>query len=80
MAKKVTELTIPDEVIMNKIYFTRGHKVMLDKDLAELYDVETKVFNQAVKRNLKRFPIDFMFQLSEKEWKNLRSQFATSKN
>ena len=51
---------------------------MLDKDLAELYDVETKVFNQAVKRNLKRFPSDFMFELTQTEFKNLKSQFVTS--
>jgi hypothetical protein len=79
MAKKETSLTIPDEMIMNKIYFIRGHKVMLDKDLAELYGVETKVFNQAVKRNLKRFPSDFMFELTQKEFDSLRSQIVTSK-
>jgi hypothetical protein len=78
MTRKETAFVIPAEVVMNKIYFIRGHKVMLDKDLAELYEVETKVFNQAVKRNLKRFPSDFMFTLSENEWGNLRSQFVTS--
>lgn len=78
MAKKETVLTIPYEIIVSKIYYIRGHKVMLDKDLAELYGVETKTFNQAVKRNLKRFPPDFMFELSIKEWENLRSQFVTS--
>ena len=78
MTKKETAFVIPVEVVMNKIYFIRDHKVMLDKDLAELYEVETKVFNQAVKRNLKRFPSDFMFTLTEKEWGNLRSQFVTS--
>jgi hypothetical protein len=51
---------------------------MLDRDLAALYGVETKVFNQSLKRNLERFPKDFMFTLSEKEWENLRSQFVTS--
>ena len=71
-------MKITDEVIMGKIFIIRGHKVMLDKDLAELYRVETKTFNQAVRRNLKRFPPDFMFSLSEKEWENLRSQFVTS--
>jgi hypothetical protein len=71
-------MVVPDEIIMSKIYFLRGHKVMLDKDLAELYGVETKVFNQSVKRNLKRFPSDFMFTLSEKETENLRSQIVTS--
>lgn len=51
---------------------------MLDKDLAELYQVEVKVLNQAVKRNIKRFPPDFMFQLNKEEWDNLKSQFVTS--
>jgi len=75
MSKK---LAIPDEVIMNKIYLIRGQKVMLDSDLAELYNVRTKVLNQAVKRNFRRFPADFMFQLLEKEYENLRSQYVTS--
>jgi hypothetical protein len=69
------ELTIP---IHHKIYTLRGKQIMLDEDLAELYQVETKVFNQAVKRNSERFPEDFMFKLSEKEYENLRSQFVTS--
>ena len=64
--------------IENKIYLIRGEKVMLDKDLAELYCIETKVFNQAVKRNMERFPKDFMFQLSDNEFQNLRSQIVTS--
>ena len=59
MAKKETLLMVPDELIMSKIYFIRGQKVMLDRDLAELYGVETKTFNQAVKRNLKRFVIPY---------------------
>jgi len=63
---------------MNKIYLIRGQKVMVDSDLSELYNVGTKVLNQTVKRNQHRFPADFMFQLSEKEYKNLRSQFVTS--
>ncbi len=67
------------QVIQNKIYEIRGHKVMLDSDLSELYGVETKVLNQAVKRNSTRFPEDFMFQLSDNEAKNLRSQIVTSK-
>ena len=66
-------------VIQNKIYEIRGQKVMLDKDLAELYQVEVRVLNQSVKRNIKRFPPDFMFQLSEEEWGNLKSQFVTSR-
>jgi len=61
------------------IYEIRGQKVMLDRDLADLYGVELKVMNQAVKRNIERFPSDFMFQLTGVEWKNLRSQFVTFK-
>lgn len=56
MAKKGTGLKVPNETVMNKIYFIRGHKIMLDSDLAELYGVETKVLNQAVKRNLMQTP------------------------
>ena len=63
---------------MNKIYFIRGQKVMLDKDLSELYQVETRRLNEQVKRNLKRFPKDFMFQLTLREFENLMSQNATS--
>ena len=72
------EITIPDEVIMNKIYLIRGEKVMLDSDLGELYQVTTKRLNEQVKRNQDRFPEDFMFQLAKEEWQNLKSQFATS--
>ena len=69
---------IPSERIEKTIYVIRGEKVMLDRDLAELYEVETKALNQAVRRNLDRFPADFMFQLSEKEVAELnRSQFVT---
>ena len=68
------KLIIPDEVVASKIYYIREQKVMLDSDLAELYEVETRVLNQQVKRNLDRFPEDFMFQLSEKEWETLKSQ------
>ena len=66
--------------IQNLIYEVRGHKVMLDKDLATLYGVETKVLNQAVKRNAERFPEDFMFQLTQDEWEvvRVRSQIVTS--
>lgn len=78
MNKKKAEVVIPDEIVIRKIFFLRGKKVMLDKDLAELYTVETKALNQAVKRNLLRFPEDFMFQLSEQEFENLRSQIVTS--
>ena len=64
--------------IQNLIYVIRGQRVMLDSDLAMLYEVETKVLNQAVKRNLKRFPDDFMFQLTKDEFLNLKSQIVTS--
>lgn len=63
-------------VIQNKIYELRGLKIMLDYDLAEMYGVETRVLNQAVKRNLTRFPEDFMFQLTSKEWEIMSSQFV----
>ena len=69
---------LSEELIINKIYLIRDRKVMLDKDLAELYNVETKAFNQAVKRNMQRFPPDFLFQLTPKEYENLRSQIVTS--
>jgi len=64
--------------IQDIIYEVRGQKVMLDRDLAELYEVELKMMNQAVKRNIKRFPSDFMFQLTDKEWAILRCQFGTA--
>jgi len=69
-----------DEIIkiQNMIYEIRGQKVMLDHELAVLYEVETKYLNRTVKRHLKRFPSDFMFQLTDKEWENLRCQFGTS--
>ncbi|MHB1661424.1 MAG: ORF6N domain-containing protein [bacterium] len=71
---------VPTELIERKIYLIRGKKIMLDSDLAELYDVETRVLNQAVKRNIARFPEDFMFQLSKEESSELsRSQFVTLK-
>jgi prefoldin subunit 5 len=66
------------EIINSKIYTIRGERVMLDSDLAKLYEVETKVLNQAVKRNIERFPSDFLFRLSEKELEVLRSQFVTT--
>ena len=65
------------EVIQNKIYTIRNQKVMLDFDLAELYQVETRVLKQAVRRNLKRFPSDFMFEIKREEYNSLRSQFVT---
>lgn len=76
MAKKND--IIPAMPIENKIYVFRGQKVMLDSDLAELYNVETRVLNQAVKRNSDRFPEDFMFQLSKKEFEILKSQNVIS--
>lgn len=69
---------IPSERIVSKILIIRNKKVMLDKDLAELYGVKTKVLNLAVKRNMKRFPEDFMFRLTKEEFKNLRFQIVTS--
>jgi len=67
------------QIIQSKIYEIRGQRVMLDFDLAELYEVETRILNQAVKRNLMRFPSDFMFQLTNKELENLISQSVTSR-
>ncbi len=69
---------ISADIIVSKIKYIRGHKVMLDKDLAALYEVETKALNQAVARNLDRFPEDFMFRLSIEEFDNLKSQIVTS--
>lgn len=66
------------QVIQQKIFEIRGQKIMLDFDLAALYQVEARVLNQAVKRNIDRFPEDFMFRLTKKEWENLMSQFVTS--
>lgn len=71
-------IAITDETVINKIYHIRGKKVMMDRDLAEMYGVETRVLNQAIKRNEKRFPVDFMFQLTEKELEDWKSQNATS--
>ena len=73
----MTEL-VPVERIFGKIFLIRETKVMLDRDLAELYGVETRVLKQAVRRNIKRFPSDFMFDLSYQEFRNLRSQFVMS--
>lgn len=79
MSKSENKIMIPEEVIINKIYFIRGEKVMLDRDLAELYGVETKYLKRQVRRNIVRFPDDFMFELTEQEFKEWRSQFVTSK-
>ncbi|MEL6539535.1 MAG: ORF6N domain-containing protein [Bacteroidota bacterium] len=72
------EIVIADEAIMQKIYLIRGKRVMLDRDLAELYDYETKKLNQQVKRNAARFPENFMFQLTAEEVEHLRSQNVTA--
>jgi hypothetical protein len=71
-------LKLNDEMVLDKIYFIRNQKVMLDRDLAQLYGVETKALKQAVKRNIDRFPEDFMFELSSQEFEILRSQIVTS--
>ncbi|MDB4094207.1 ORF6N domain-containing protein [Flavobacteriaceae bacterium] len=73
------KITIPDEVIINKIYVIRDQKVMLDRDLAGLYNVETKRLKEQVRRNIDRFPESFMFELTTEEHSFLRSQFATLK-
>ena len=77
--KTKSQLMIPEERIEKKILLIKGQKVMLDKDLAELYDVPTKSLNLAVKRNITRFPVDFMFRLTKKEVDSLRFQVETSK-
>ncbi len=72
-------ISVPTESIVSRIIFLRGKKVLLDRDLAELYGVETKVLKQAVRRNIKRFPSDFMFELTKEENLSLRSQNVTLK-
>jgi len=79
IVKKIKPSFMELTVIQNKIYEIRGQKIMLDFDLAEMYGVETKVLKQAVKRNANRFPSDFMFTLTQKEFQGVRSQIATSK-
>jgi len=76
---KKSSVPVSVQIVERRIYLIRGQKVMIDVDLAELYEVTTKRFNQQVRRNLKRFPEDFMFQLTTEEAESLRSQFATSK-
>jgi hypothetical protein len=76
MAKEIQ--LISDEAIISKIYIIRGRKVMIDRDLALLYDVETRALNQAVKRNEKRFPDDFMFQMTKEEMQDWKSQIVIS--
>ena len=77
-AIKESETLVPVEIIQNKIYLVRGRKVMLDRDLAVLYGVETRRLNEQVKRNLKRFPLDFMYQLTKEEAEKWMSQIAIS--
>jgi len=76
--ENVTAVAIPEEIILNQIYIIRGQKVMIDRNLATLYGVETKVLKRQVKRNIERFPDDFMFELTKSELENWRSQFGTS--
>jgi len=78
MAEKKTEILIPQEVLISKVHEIRGQKVMLDRDLTELYQVETKQLKRQVRRNIDRFPDDFMFELSIEEHEILRSQSGTS--
>ena len=78
MAKKELQALVAEQKILNRIYVVREQKVMLDEDLAEMYGVETRRLNEQVKRNVKRFPKDFMFALTPKEFENLKSQNATS--
>src|SRR3990167_4165464 len=75
---KKSIITIPNERIMSNIHLIRGKKVMLDRDLAELYEVQTRSLNQSVTRNIERFPTDFMLQLNKSEFSILKSQFVTS--
>ena len=78
MNKKTKHTLIPSEIIESKILLVRGKKVMLDRDLAKLYGVETKQLKRQIKRNIDRFPKDFMFKLSKEELKLWRRQFGTS--
>ena len=75
---KHTEITVADDLVMSQIYIIRAQKVMLDRDLAALYRVETRILKQAVRRNIDRFPEDFMFEMTTEELQNWRSQFVTS--
>lgn len=79
MEQEKQPVIISDNIVASKIYFIREQRVMLDKDLADLYEVETRVLNQAVSRNIERFPEMFMFQLTAFEFKILKSQIVTSR-
>lgn len=76
--EKKNKIAVNESLVISKIYLVRGHKIMLDEDLAQMYGVETRRLNEQVKRNIDRFPKDFMFQLTTKEYENLKSQNATS--
>jgi len=76
--KEENAIPLPDEAIISKIYMIRGRKVMIDRDLAELFDVETRVLNQAVRRNARRFPGDFMFQMTKEEMERWKSHIVIS--
>ena len=78
MANRIKKTALPDEAIISKIYLIRDQKVMLDKDLAEMYGIEVRVLNQSVKRNIDRFPKDVMFTHTQKEFQSLKSQFVIS--
>jgi hypothetical protein len=78
MAKQELQVLVAEQKILSKIYVVRNEKVMLDRDLAAMYGVETKQLKRQVKRNIERFPKDFMFELTKKEFENLRSQIDTS--
>ncbi|OGB88059.1 DNA-binding protein [candidate division WOR-1 bacterium RIFCSPLOWO2_02_FULL_46_20] len=80
MNKRISLVPVPQERIETKILLIRGQKVMLDRELAELYGVATRILNQAVRRNIKRFPEDFMFQLTKEETNNWKSQIVISKS
>ena len=79
MAKSNKTIALAEETIISKIYLVRGQKVMIDRDLAELYGVETKRLKEAVRRNINRFPPDFLFEMNKKEFEDWRTQNATSK-
>jgi hypothetical protein len=76
--KELKKISVPIEKITGKIYLIRGQRIIIDRDLAELYEVETKQLKRAVRRNIDRFPADFMFELTKTELENLRCQFGTS--
>ncbi|WP_142683365.1 ORF6N domain-containing protein [Chitinophaga polysaccharea] len=76
MSKERIEVVLPDDVLISKIYYIRGHKIMLDRDLAELYNVKPIRLREQVKRNMDRFPENFMFQLTEEETERMVSHFA----